>query len=134
MQTPSVLLLRSYEPLLVQRLYVADHLPDLRIAKLDPGWHSVAAIAVHQQPVELALRRLLLDARRFQGWPFLRAIRVIAVTMSTMVREDTPTCSHRVGVVMVWIYLFAVARRNLSQPRTVRHSGRVYSQRRQNQE
>src|SRR5271157_1592105 len=85
----------------MQRLYVANDLPDLRITQLDPGGHTLASVAIHQQPVEVSVGCLLLHAGAFQGRPLLGSIRVVAVAVGTVIEVDSAASSNRIRLIVI---------------------------------
>src|SRR5271157_4439963 len=72
----------------MQRLHVANDLPDLRISQLDPRRHTLAAIAIHQQPMQVSVGGLLLHACAFQRRPLPGSVSGVAVAVSTVVHKD----------------------------------------------
>jgi hypothetical protein len=56
---------RLHYTLFVERLHVRNHLPELLIGQLGPRWHALPHISIHQQPVQIAFRGLLLHAFAF---------------------------------------------------------------------
>ena len=99
----------------MQRLYIADDLPNLRIAQLDPGWHTLAPIPVYQQPVEVTISYLLLHAGALQGRPLLGSIRVVAMTVGTVIEVDAAAGGHRIRLVAIGISALAIALRDIRQ-------------------
>jgi hypothetical protein len=110
----------------MQRLYIADDLPNLRIAQLDPGWHTLAPIPVYQQPVEVSIGGLLLHAGALQGRPPLGSIRVVAMTVGAVIEVDSAAGSHRIWLVEIGIEALALALRDVRQPCAI--GGGEYSQ------
>lgn len=56
---------RLHYTLFVERLHVRNHLPELLIGQLGPRRHALPHISIHQQPVQIAFRGLLLHAFAF---------------------------------------------------------------------
>src|ERR1035438_4969885 len=100
----------------MQRLYIADDLPNLRIAQLDPGWHTLAPIPVYQQPVEVSIGGPLLHAGALQGRPPLGSIRVVAMTVGTVIEVDAAAGGHRIRLVAIGINALASAVAEVRQP------------------
>src|SRR5450759_1386843 len=111
----------------MQRLHIADHLPNLRIAQLRPGWHTLAPVPVHQQPMKVSVGGLLLHAGAPQGRPLLGSLRVLAMTLGTVIEEDSAAGSHRVRLVAIGIDALPIALRNVRPPCAI--GGSEYSHR-----
>src|SRR5450759_1470925 len=111
----------------MQRLHIADHLPNLRVAHLRPGWHTLAPVPVHQQPMKVSVGGLLLHAGAPQGRPLLGSLRVLAMTLGTVIEEVSAACTDRVRVFATGIDPLARAWRNLRRPCAI--GGSAYSHR-----